>query len=756
MRIFNGIAGLYLIWISGTLLYTVAAAGQANEVLISVTRADTKQPMPDVIIHATPVGSNVKVKQASVGFTDAEGKYRFAFIEPVVLHLSYLGFSSLTDTLYNAAARVYQMKPVAKDMADLVITGQYAPGSAKNSLYEVKVINQDVLKAKGANNLREALQNELHIDLGQDQVFGSSLSINGISGEGIKIMVDGVPIVGRSDGKIDLSQINLSNIDRIEVVEGPLSVMYGADALGGVINIITKTYQQEKINLNFKTYYESVGQYNAEMYSGFTFGKNQIYLSGGRYFFDGFSTVDTLLRFQEWKPREQYFADAKYIHSRNRFRYSVLGSFFREIMWNRSAPRVAYDGNDWIYAGDDTRYLTYRPRVSTSLMYRFKDNYQMDLLLGYSGFMRYNNQYIKNLVKGTMKLVNAPDVHDTTFYHHVLFRGTYSMPAWNNRLQFLFGTEVNQEFTRQNRIAGKQRQAGDYAAYGSMRINITKGLDIQPAVRFSYNTLFNTPLIPSLHLRYAHKNLITCRASYGRGYRAPSLKELFLLFFDSNHSLKGNEQLLPEDGHTVNSSFDYTPQIQKIRLRVGASGFYNFIRNKIDWRIVPSPGPEPDTFQYFNIKNYSTTGGDVHVGYDFSDWSVQLSGMLTHYRLMQSKTDITRMNSIDITASTTYKIPKAQVQLFLYYKYNGAKPVFSINNSLQSGRRDAFHSLDASLSRAFWKNRIQVQAGVRNILNVTNVGASGIAGVGHNFNPNAVNMLWGRTVFASLVIGYAK
>ena len=123
-----------------------------------------------------------------------------------------------------------------QDSKDVVITGQYTANTIQKSVYEVKVISADELKSKGANNLREALQNKLNIDLGQDAVFGSSIGINGISGEGIKIMVDGVPVVGRLDGKLDLSQINLNNIDHIEIVEGPLSVIYGTDAMGGVVN----------------------------------------------------------------------------------------------------------------------------------------------------------------------------------------------------------------------------------------------------------------------------------------------------------------------------------------------------------------------------------------------------------------------------------------------------------------------------------------------------------------------------------------
>jgi outer membrane receptor for ferrienterochelin and colicins len=421
-------------------------------------------------------------------------------------------------------------------MKDVVVTGQYAPNSIHKSVYEVKVISSEELKAKGANNLREALQNKLNVDLGQDAVFGSSLGINGISGEGVKIMVDGVPVVGRLDGKLDLSQINLNNIDRIEIVEGPLSVVYGTDAMGGVVNIITKTFQAEKINLNLKGYYETAGQYNVELNTGFAFKKNQIYLSGGRNFFDGFTTFDSIPRFQEWKPKEQYFADAKYIYNANRFRFSVSGSFFRELMLDRSTPKLTHD-TSWFYVGDDAHYLTYRPRAAVSFMYKFKESNQLDMMVAYTGFFRFTNKYSKNLVTGVEQLVADKTQHDTTRYNQIVARATYSLPAWKYRLNFQFGVDVNQEYTQ---IEDGKQKSGDYAAFGSAKINLLEGLDVQPAIRFSYNTRFRVPLIPSLNLRYNYKDRIVLRASYGRGYRAPSLKELYLMFFDSNHSLKGN------------------------------------------------------------------------------------------------------------------------------------------------------------------------------------------------------------------------
>src|SRR5690606_8167852 len=118
--------------------------------------------------------------------------------------------------------------------------------------------------------------NENNLRISQDGVLGSSLSIMGVSGENIKIMIDGVPIIGRLDGSIDLSQISLNDIERIEIIEGPLSTVYGTNALGGTINLITKKDGLKKWSVQPGVYYESSGQYNSDIQLSLNHKKNQI------------------------------------------------------------------------------------------------------------------------------------------------------------------------------------------------------------------------------------------------------------------------------------------------------------------------------------------------------------------------------------------------------------------------------------------------------------------------------------------------
>src|ERR1043165_8353825 len=656
-------------------------AAESLNASVTVISQQNGEPLVYATVKVVPLPESNVAKEFG-GNTDFKGEFAYTFTGPCVLQISHMGYNTITDTLLKPEKKSYKQGPRVYDFQDVVVTGQYAPGSVQKSVYEVKVIGGAELTTKGANNLREALQNKLNIDLGQDPVFGSSMSINGISGEGIKIMVDGVPIIGRMDGKLDLSQINVENIDHIEIVEGPLSVVYGTDALGGVVNIITKTFQAEKVNLNLKGYYETVGQYNVALNTGFAFRKNQIYLSAGRDFFDGFST-DTLPRFQQWKPKEQYFADAKYVLASEKLRFSLTCSFFREALLDRGVPHLGVDDatHNWTYFADDRHYLVYRPRASASFMYRFKQSNQLDMLLAYTGWFRMANRYNKNMVTGNEMLVPGDEIQDTSKYHHIVGRATYTLPAWKYRLNFQFGLDLNHEFVSQTRLAGQNKQMGDYAVFGSAKINLVEGLDVQPAIRFAYNTIYKTPLIPSLNIRYNWKDRLVFRASYGRGLRSPSMNELYLDFNIDAHIIKGNSSLKSEDGHNAAASINYYFATGDHKLTFTGSGFFNYIFNKIELIQVDLQNPTL-TFQYHNYKKYSTYGGQTGISYAWKRLQANISAQVTGYNIVYNTIANNNFKTWgpDFNINATYVIPKAKISIYVSYKLNGQKPLVSVDN----------------------------------------------------------------------------
>ena len=148
-------------------------------------------------------------------------------------------------TVFIHTSALAQAPAVSQDSArvldEVVVTGQYRPQSLKQSVYKVSVINQERIRMRGATDIATVLNNEIGIRFSTDRILRETdVNIMGMSGQNVKVLFDGIPLVDRESTKQSLSQIDINTVERIEIVEGPMSVVYGTDALAGVINIITK------------------------------------------------------------------------------------------------------------------------------------------------------------------------------------------------------------------------------------------------------------------------------------------------------------------------------------------------------------------------------------------------------------------------------------------------------------------------------------------------------------------------------------
>src|SRR3546814_715382 len=107
----------------------------------------------------------------------------------------------------------------------------------KDSVYRVRTISNEQIRLRASISVENILNTQLGMRSSNDLTLGESdIQLMGMSGQNVKVLVDGIPLIDRGATKQSLSQVDVNNIDRIEVVEGPMSVTYGTDALAGVIN----------------------------------------------------------------------------------------------------------------------------------------------------------------------------------------------------------------------------------------------------------------------------------------------------------------------------------------------------------------------------------------------------------------------------------------------------------------------------------------------------------------------------------------
>ena len=632
-------------------------------------------------------------------------------------------------------------------LQELIITGNYKPQGLDKCVISTRNLVIEKLASVGVQNVADVLKYQPNIRLQQDNILGTGLSMQGISGENVKILLDGVPVIGRQGGNIDLTQLNIQNVERIEVIEGPMSVQYGTNALAGTLNIITKKKKEDGVSLHVNSYAENIGHFNLGTAFGWRQNGHTINVSAGRNFFNGWSDVDSS-RFKEWKPKIQYFADVNYQFNVKNFKFGYSGNYFNEFILNRGRPLSPYFENAF-----DDKYTTNRLSNALNVSFLTENQLSTNLLISYSNYQRTKNTYYRDLVKRDEVLtVNSGD-QDTTRFDLFAARGTLAKTT-GEKINYEAGFDLNLETGGGLRIKDKTQQIGDYAAFVSAEWKITEGVTLRPGLRASYNTTYAAPVIPSLHLRYILSDNWTARASYGSGFRAPSLKELYFFFVDINHNIQGNPNLKAERSDNFNSVLNYKRAVGNDRVyKFEVSGFYNDIRNLISLAILR--GGE-NAYSYVNIDRFKTFGGQC-----FGEATIKNLNIGAGVAFTRRENDFSNQtfnaDTWEFRANATVtNIFKSKIDGNIWYKHSGKQPNFVQNEdgTIQPNFVGAYSLADAGLSRKFFKNRINTSIGVRNLFDIRNVQAQLSGGSGHSGGTNSTALATGRSAFMKVDIAF--
>jgi outer membrane receptor for ferrienterochelin and colicins len=710
------------------------------------------QPVEDAIITYHPL--NLKSFQ-KVAITDANGRADLQTETPVSLVISRIGYTTVADTLKVKESRTIVLKASNLNLKDVVVTGQFEAVTADKSVHKIKVIDRKRIEQQGAVNLRDVLSNELNIRLTQDGVLGAQMSMMGIGGQNVKILVDGVPMIGRMDGNLDLSQINMNNVERIEIVEGPMGVIYGTDALGGVINIITKKPDGKQYNAFVNTYYESVGTYNIDGGLGVKYKDLQVSVSGGRNFFDGYSeNEDPRLRVLQWKPREQYFGDVQLRYKYKRQNHRLTSQYFHEQIINRQAPTIT----PYRISAFDDYYITERFNNSLYSDFLFNNRASLSLINSYSTFERRSDKYVKDLVTGNEQLSADPESHDTTKFGLALMRATYST---NNQTIFnsQMGYDINLETGTGKRLENSRQHIYDFAGFYIAELKPVSRLTLRQGIRFIYNTRYGAPVIPSFNVKYDLTSNWAIRGSYAQGFRAPSLKELSLSFVDRNHTIFGNEDLKAERSNNYTASLAYSSKIKETTFKGEATFFYNDIRDMIGLSML-SITSDSQVYRYINVDKFKSMGLNLTASVQVKNLSVTTGyGRTGRSNQFSTTTQVPEFSySDEFNLNPSYHFPKAGVDVSMFYKYTGRTPVYAtVNGEVMQIFTDGFSMLDGSITKSFRKGLLSVSVGAKNLLDVKSINRTAAVGGGaHSSGSTSLLMAMGRFYFMSVKINIGK
>ncbi len=736
----------------------VSSLSHAQEV--SVFSAKDKKPVPYTHVTFSIPGA---VINGETVLTNNEGRAKTPASmqgKTVAIAISAIGYERIKDTLRAGESKTYYLNESVWVLNELVVTGQYSPNNPEQAIQKVRIIDRKKIEAMAAVTLKDVLQNELNIRLSQDNILGSSMTLQGISGENIKILIDGVPMTGRLNGSIDLSQINLDNIERIEVIEGPLSVNYGSNALAGTINLITKKETTYPFMVGAQAYTESIGQYNVNGLAQAQWKKHGINLSGGRnYFagwnpdgpmFPGFSTpVADSSRYKSWKPKEQYFGRLQYFYTGQKVQLSYRLEAFDEMIINRGMPRMPYRETAF-----DDRYQTWRLDNAVHADIKTGERKGIKIISAWNHYRRIKNSYFRDLTTLEERPLTQDGSHDTTRLGLFNTRITYSSDPDSSKFGYELGTDITYETMYGLRIEGEEKKMGDYALFGSLEYRPLSSLSIRGGMRYAYNTLYQGPPVPSLNVRWKMNKLLTLRVSYARGFRSPSLKEMYFYFVDINHHITGNPNLKPEYSHHVSSTLSGQQTYSKWIIRGDIGGFYNDINQLIT--LAQRTGTE---YTYVNIGKYRTVGGQANIGFIFEHLRVNVGGSYTgRYNQVSELHPIDPFSFYpEVRANAMYEWKKTGLSLSFFYKYQGRMPGFMVDASGNAAATfiQAYHTADVSLGKSWWKDRTRLSIGCKNLFDVQSVNST-LAGEAHSMGATSVPVATGRLYFIKLEVRWWK
>lgn len=647
------------------------------------------------------------------------------------------------------------------NLEEVVITGQYEPQSVEKSVFKVRTIPMEKIQARGAVRLQDVLNTELNIRFSQDLATGTSnITMQGLSGQNVKVLIDGIPMVGRqsSDNSFNINQINVNSIERIEIIEGPMSVIYGADALAGVINIITKKTPDGKLDLSARVHEESVGPeygldkgiHNEGVGVGYTIGKFSVRGDFARNFNGGFKG-DSTRREQTWHPKTQYLGNILLGYNSSRSRIYYRADYLNEDIYN---PGNYGQGGMPTGIALDQNYISNRLMHQLQGAHTFGERLSFNGALAFTNYARKTQSTTVNEATGDVRLSLGAGQQDKTTFNGTTFRGTFQYKV-NDKFTLQPGLDFNYETGEGGRIKEGVHPIGDFAFFLSGEWTVNSRIQLRPGVRVTHNTVYNSPpAMPSLNTKIKLTDRQDLRLSYGRGFRAPSIRELYFDFFDASHSIEGNPDLKPETSNSFNGSWNWQVyQKDGVKVTTAVGGFFNDVRDMINYG--QKGGSTVTTL--INIDRYKTKGVTWNNTWRNRNWDVSAGFAYTGRYNQLSEDDNggpAFQWSPEITSNASYRTTKGGWNFSLYYKYTGKLPypeIVSVNGEpvVHIAKMNGYQWADASIQKQLFKN-FSATVGARNLFNVTNVNSTSISSGGAHASGPIRPIGSGRAYYLSL------
>ncbi|AXO80573.1 TonB-dependent receptor [Olleya aquimaris] len=674
-------------------------------------------------------------------------------------------------------------------LEEVVITGESNVMSLSKKLFTVNTIKRKDIENVAGNTLADVLFNNLNISINPDASNGkSTVSLFGLDGQYVKILIDGIPIISDNGvgNNIDITQINLDDVERVEIVEGSMGVLYGDNAVAGVINIITKrglkdngwqlqlALQEESVGNEFEFFdkgrhiqnFKATNQVNDKLsysigasrndFAGFynTYkGPNYVNIQDGAVVNDG-------LRGTEWNPKDQITTSLNIDLNLGEHNIFYKLQYFNEDLeiYNRSVNGRYEDGR-LNPTALDKNYNTNRWVSNLNASGSLIGDTKYNVSLSYQNQKRNYKEYVYNILDQKTESIQTDAVSQSSNIW-------YSKAFVNNIItnSEIFNFQLGYEFTNQTGFDAiatgnysndvVKNTITNYELFSITEFNVNKKLSLNPGARFTHSSQFNNHLIWSLSSTYDFTEKLKLKAVVGSAYRAPNFEELFFYFVDSNHNVRGNPNLQPEDGLSIFVNLKDSYKINKnAYLKTGFNTFYIDLNDAIA-SVTSEDDDGRVLFTQDNIDYSKRLGFTLDNNFIYKNWNIGLGATYLGTtnainKSLNSTSDY--LWALNLQTSINYQIEKWNTNISSQLKYNGkTQGVFNdTNGELFIGETDAYTWLNASIKSNITP-KLSTTLGVRNLLDVVDIN-TGISAGAHSASTSTSRLIGnGRSYFLKL------
>lgn len=685
---------------------------------------------------------------------------------------------------------------ISQSVKEVVITGQFEPQSVKKSVHNVRVITKEDIKLLAANNLGDVLNQYLNISIKTSGNDGkSSVSIFGLDSQYFKILVDNIPLVSDTGfgTNIDLTQVNLDDIEQIEIIEGSMGVTHGANAVSGILNIITKKKSTHKWEISLTAQEETVsdefalfdkGRHIQSAKISRNLGKNLFVSVGGNRndfagFFDSQKGKDHLIndgkRGYSWLPKEQLAANAFIGYTKENYKVFYKFDYFNEnvdyfnpvvqIMDNYPFPDTHFSS--------DKRYISNRYFHHLNSYGQFLDKINYNFSASFQKQSRDIEQFNYNLESQSESLNDRQNYQSKeVLYSIATFSNFFKDKKYDLQLGYELVNEKGFFDATAGRFKDEEQQAIDinetfanYDLFAVSEIKLSEKFAVRPGVRYSIQSKFDNQYAASLGLRYLFPKDIEARFSLGKSYRVPNFDEMYTFFVDSNHDMRGNEDLIPE------GSTSYELHLKKstfydsgLKLSHNLSTTFMNVNDRISLvlnQVTPSL-----SYRYLNIDSYKmwnlATSHQLQYNNLSAKVGMSLVGISQQINLpaLDASSDDKFLYAFQLNSNFSYHVPKWNTVFSLYYKLNGKDQQYvsstdsNGNTVFVLSQLESYSWMDGSIKKLFLDDQLEVTIGARNLFDIQSIRMTNGSTTEIHSSGSDILLGYGRSYFLKLTYNF--